>query len=133
MEYYKLILFIVIIENSTYYYLQAHQMALIRKRLAVEMWIYEQLNELHGCTVSYIFRCHKYIGVVGENAIRFQVLIRVVVNFCFNWPRLIYIVFFCVIKDDSQSHDVDLDLDDLLDMEDDSERRAYLEVSCIKK
>jgi len=26
-------------------------MALIRKRLAVEMWIYEQLNELHGCTV----------------------------------------------------------------------------------
>ena len=41
--------------------------------------------------------------------------------------------FFCVIKDDSQSHDVDLDLDDLLDMEDDSERRAYLEVSCIKK
>ena len=71
MEYYKLILFIVINENSTYYYLQAHQMALIRKRLAVEMWIYEQLNELHGCTVSYIFRCHKYIGVVGGNALRF--------------------------------------------------------------
>lgn len=57
----------------------AHQMALIRKRLAVEMWIYEQLNDLHGCT------------------------------------------------DDSQSHDVDLDLDDLLDMEDDSERRTYLQ------
>jgi protein phosphatase 1 regulatory subunit 14B len=31
---------------------QSHQMALIRKRLAVEMWIYEQLNELYGCTVS---------------------------------------------------------------------------------
>ena len=36
-------------------YIQAHQMALIRKRLAVEMWIYEQLNELYGCTVSYIY------------------------------------------------------------------------------
>jgi hypothetical protein len=29
-------------------------MALIRKRLAVEMWIYEQLNELHGCTVRIL-------------------------------------------------------------------------------
>lgn len=28
------------------------------------------------------------------------------------------------------SHDVDLDLDDLLDMEDDSERRSYLQVNC---
>lgn len=27
-------------------------MSLIRKRLAVEMWIYDQLNKLHGCTVS---------------------------------------------------------------------------------
>lgn len=27
-------------------------MALIRKRLAVEMWIFEQLQTLYGCTVS---------------------------------------------------------------------------------
>jgi len=54
-------------------------MALIRKRLAVEMWIYEQLNELYGCT------------------------------------------------DDSQNHDVDLDLDELLDLEDDNERRSFLQ------
>ena len=30
----------------------AHQMALIRKRLTVEMWCYEELQQLYGCTVS---------------------------------------------------------------------------------
>ena len=29
----------------------SHQMALIRKRLAVEMWIFEELQTLYGCTV----------------------------------------------------------------------------------
>jgi len=57
----------------------AHQMALIRKRLTVEMWIFEQLQILYGCT------------------------------------------------DDSESHDVDLDLDELLDLEDDSRRRMFLQ------
>jgi len=57
----------------------SHQMALIRKRLAVEMWVYEELQKLYGC------------------------------------------------KDDSQSHDVDLDLDELLDLEDDGERRTFLQ------
>lgn len=40
-------------------------------------------------------------------------------------------LFLAVLQDDSQSHDVDLDLDDLLDMEDDSERRSYLQVGRI--
>jgi len=57
----------------------SHQMALIRKRLAVEMWVYEELQKLYGC------------------------------------------------KDDSQSHDVDLDLDELLDLDDDAERRTFLQ------
>jgi len=57
----------------------AHQMALIRKRLTVEMWIFEQLQALYGCT------------------------------------------------DESESHDVDLDLDELLDLEDDSQRRIFLQ------
>ena len=37
----------------------SHQMALIRKRLAVEMWVYEELQKLYGCkvrSVKFIFR-----------------------------------------------------------------------------
>ena len=34
---------------------KAHQMALIRKRLTVEMWIFEQLQALYGCTVGLSF------------------------------------------------------------------------------
>lgn len=30
-----------------------HQMSLIRKRLAVEMWLYEELKKLYNTTVSY--------------------------------------------------------------------------------
>jgi len=40
----------------------AHQMALIRKRLTVEMWIYEQLQSLYGCTV----RLHCFPYFTGE-------------------------------------------------------------------
>lgn len=32
----------------------SHQMALIRKRLAVEMWVYEELQKLYGCKVSIV-------------------------------------------------------------------------------
>lgn len=32
-----------------------HQMSLIKKRLGVEMWMYERLQYLHGCTVSTFF------------------------------------------------------------------------------
>lgn len=33
-----------------------HQMSLIRKRLAVEMWLYEELKKLYETTVSKILR-----------------------------------------------------------------------------
>lgn len=50
----------------------AHQMALIRKRLRVEMWMYERLTEIYG------------------------------------------------------ADDIEIDLDEVLDMEDDSDRRTYI-------
>jgi len=50
----------------------AHQMALIRKRLRVEMWMYERLTELYG------------------------------------------------------ADDIEIDLDEVLDMEDDQDRRHYI-------
>lgn len=50
----------------------AHQMALIRKRLRVEMWMYERLQELYG------------------------------------------------------ADDIEIDLDEVLDMEDESDRRTYI-------
>jgi len=43
--------------------------------------------------------------------------------------NLILFVFVFFLKDDSQNHDVDLDLDELLDLEDDNERRSFLQVS----
>ncbi|XP_023232583.1 protein phosphatase 1 regulatory subunit 14C-like [Centruroides vittatus] len=55
-----------------------HQMSLIRKRLRVEMWMYEQLQLLYGC------------------------------------------------RDDAQTYDVEIDLDELLDLEGDSQRRDWL-------
>ena len=42
-------------------------MALIRKRLAVEMWIYEQLNDLHGCTVRIYNNINISINVLDSN------------------------------------------------------------------
>ncbi|XP_048734836.1 uncharacterized protein LOC125650512 [Ostrea edulis] len=56
-----------------------HQMMLIRKRLAVEDWLYDQLRELHDC------------------------------------------------QDDSEDHDCNLDLEDVLNLDSDSERREYAE------
>merc|ERR1739846_86325 len=50
----------------------AHQMALIRKRLRVEMWMYERLQEIYG------------------------------------------------------ADDIEIDLDEVLDLEDDAERRTYI-------
>lgn len=34
-----------------------HQMMLIRKRLAVEDWLYEKLRDMYNCEVSYKFIC----------------------------------------------------------------------------
>lgn len=56
-----------------------HQMTLIRKRLAVEDWLYESLRILHDC------------------------------------------------KDDSDDHDCELDLEEVLNLDSDQERRAYIE------
>lgn len=56
----------------------AHQMALIRKRLRVEMWMYERLQELYGC---------------------------------------------------EDGGDVEIDLDEVLDMDSEMERRQYINVS----
>jgi len=57
----------------------SHQMNLIRKRLNVEMWIYDSVHNLYNYT------------------------------------------------DDSASHQVDVDLDEILDIEQPSERRIYLQ------
>ncbi|KAK3914634.1 Protein phosphatase 1 regulatory subunit 14B [Frankliniella fusca] len=57
-----------------------HQMALIRKRLAVEMWLYDELQKLYEST---------------EN---------------------------------NKTDEVDVDIDELLDMDDDNQRRIHLQV-----
>jgi len=54
----------------------AHQMSLIRKRLRVEMWMYDQLQTLY--------------------------------------------------SEEEESHDIEIDLDELLDMEDDASRKKFL-------
>lgn len=56
----------------------AHQMALIRKRLRVEMWMYDQLQALYNK------------------------------------------------EDESAGHDIEIDLDEVLDMEDDTVRKQFL-------
>ncbi|XP_018562718.1 protein phosphatase 1 regulatory subunit 14B isoform X1 [Anoplophora glabripennis] len=61
-----------------------HQMSLIRKRLAVEMWLYEELKKLY------------------ENKSTKQV-------------------------DDVNSDEVEVDIDELLDMDSDEERRRHLQ------
>lgn len=38
-----------------------HQMSLIRKRLAVEMWLYEELKKLYETAVSLIFYFEKLL------------------------------------------------------------------------
>merc|ERR1719360_232105 len=54
----------------------AHQMSLIRKRLRVEMWMYDQLQTLY--------------------------------------------------SEEEESHDIEIDLDEVLDMEDDQDRKKFL-------
>lgn len=56
-----------------------HQMTLIRKRLAVEDWLYEKLRVLHGCEV------------------------------------------------DTDDHNCDLDLEEVLNLDSDEERRSYIQ------
>lgn len=56
-----------------------HQMTLIRKRLAVEDWLFEQLRKLHDCKV------------------------------------------------DTDDHDCDLDLEEVLNLDSDQERRSYIQ------
>lgn len=57
----------------------SHQMALIRKRLAVEMWLYDELQKLYESTES------------------------------------------------NKNDEVDVDIDELLDMDDDNQRRIHLQ------
>lgn len=54
----------------------AHQMSLIRKRLRVEMWMYDQLQTLY--------------------------------------------------SEEEEAHDIEIDLDEVLDMEDDTDRKKFL-------
>ncbi|CAA9995922.1 unnamed protein product [Nesidiocoris tenuis] len=58
----------------------SHQMSLIRKRLAVEMWLYDELQKLYEST-------------------------------------------------DSSNTEVEVDIDELLDMDDDTQRRRHLQIS----
>ena len=44
----------------------AHQMALIRKRLRVEMWMYERLTELYGAVSDQILNYIKNFVVIRK-------------------------------------------------------------------
>ena len=74
----------------------AHQMALIRKRLRVEMWMYERLQEIYGAVCIFLLNGLKYI----LNTV------------------------FGLLQDD-----IEIDLDEVLDMDDETERRTYISVS----
>ena len=76
-------------------------MALIRKRLRVEMWMYERLQELYGA-----------VSVTRTISHRNQT------------PELCHVIL--LLQDD-----IEIDLDEVLDMDDESDRRTYISVSCI--
>lgn len=44
----------------------SHQMALIRKRLAVEMWLYDELQKLYDSATSVSFICFYMYKAVGS-------------------------------------------------------------------
>ena len=75
----------------------AHQMALIRKRLKVEMWIFDQLQELYEKEVS-----DEKVG----------------------WTRI-----WCKPLQTELPQDVDIDLDEILDIEDENQRKKFVRVS----
>ena len=76
----------------------AHQMALIRKRLKVEMWMFDQLQEICESEVSKV----RVITIIAYNVISFQT---------------------------ESSNEVDIDLDEVLDIEDESKRKDFIRVS----
>ena len=71
-------------------------MALIRKRLRVEMWMYERLHELYGAVNQQL---NLYIGLRKTKA---------------SFP---------------DQEDIEIDLDEVLDIDSDIERRVFLNVS----
>lgn len=79
----------------------SHQMSLIRKRLAVEMWLYDELQKLFDPPVSRVFISAK---VRYDNTIFFAVL---------------------------QSEAIDVDIDEILDMDTDDIRRSHLIVRTV--
>lgn len=80
----------------------SHQMSLIRKRLAVEMWLYDELQKLFDPPVSF----------------------SVTSNFD-------YIFVLNKIKLQLQSEAIDVDIDEILDMDTDEIRRSHLIVSIL--
>ena len=72
----------------------AHQMALIRKRLKVEMWMFDQLQEICESEVRKVKR-----DTNVSNVIYFQT---------------------------ESANEVDIDLDEVLDIEDENQRKKFI-------
>lgn len=88
----------------------SHQMSLIRKRLAVEMWLYDELQKLFDPPVS------KAIG----KWLCFQ--LNLISLDASSW------LTYCLVSP-LQTEAIDVDIDEILDMDTDDVRRSHLVVS----
>lgn len=79
----------------------SHQMSLIRKRLAVEMWLYDELQKLFDPPVSDNF------------------IFRIIAS------------YQTQIQNSFQSEAIDVDIDEILDMDSDDSRINHLRVSTL--
>ncbi|KFB39749.1 AGAP007886-PA-like protein [Anopheles sinensis] len=96
----------------------SHQMSLIRKRLAVEMWLYDELQKLFDPPVSRPPIWPSSDELVGQ-----------LIN---TSPRVFYTLFFSDPKPQTgglQTEAIDVDIDEILDMDTDDIRRSHLFVS----
>lgn len=82
----------------------SHQMSLIRKRLAVEMWLYDELQKLFDPPVS----------------------VKIHTNFTIVWSINNDWIFILSIFFKSEA--IDVDIDEILDMESDDIRISHLRV-----
>lgn len=80
-------------------------MNLIKKRLRVEMWMYEQLHVLYGLEVS---------GLV--NPVR---------DIVFQKCDLLIVI----LKENEENTELEIDIDELMDIEEEARRKEWLQVS----
>lgn len=107
----------------------SHQMSLIRKRLAVEMWLYDELQKLFDPPVSlFISSSRLWVWVL---ALDFNYC-GVVVIFGFFY-RVISCIFsfsfFFRFHHHRKTEAIDVDIDEILDMDTDDIRVSHLTVS----